>query len=275
MATYKLSLHSHTTNFAHFILTKPNKVEYLESLLKILFRKEGNLVLGISNFNDDNRYKKLLETAKKLKGDSLNFSNEEIFFSIERSGKEIHFIKTDEIETNKGHILIVGFRGKIKKRKLEDVLREAHKQKCVIIANHPLHHEFKITYFLFKKILNSDKEISIDKKELKKHKKDFDAIEINSYFPEDWKDIKKFAKKNSISVVSDSDAHFLDEIFTSFYEVRNLNFKNPRLLKKSLKKALKKDIHLHAKRHGYSAKYKHIFEVILENFGRKIGLIRV
>ena len=275
MVTYKLSLHSHTTNFAHFILTKPNKVEYLESLLKILFRKEGNLVLGISNFNDDNRYKKLLETAKKLKKYEIDFSNEEVFFSIKRKEKEINFIKTDEIETDKGHILIIGFKGKIKKRKLEDVLREAHKQKCVIIANHPLHHEFKIVYFLIKKILNSDNEISINKQELRKHKKDFDAIEINSYFPEDWNRVKKFAKKNSISLVSDSDAHFLDEIFTSFFEVKNLNFKNSRLFKKSLKKALKKNIHLHAKKYGYSAKYKHIIEVILENFGRKIGLIRV
>ena len=188
--------------------------------------------------------------------------------------KEIYFVKTDEINTDKGHILIIGFKGKIKKRKLEIVFIEAHKQKCIIIANHPLHHEFKINYFIIKKILNSN-EISMNEEELKKHKKDFDSIEINSYFPEDWKDIKKFAKKNNVSLVSDSDAHFLDEIFTSFYEVKNISFKNSKLFKKSLKIALKRGINLHAKKYGYFVKYKHVLEIILENLGKKIGLIKI
>ena len=274
MKTYKLSLHSHTTNFIHFILTKPNKKKYLKKLLKILFIKKGNLVLGISNFNDDDRYKKLLETAENLRNYKINAKYRDFFFSIEKNNKKVYFVKTDEIETNKGHILIIGFKGKIRKRRLEEVLKEAHKQGCVIIANHPLHHEFNITYFFIKKILNSNKEISINKKELIKHKKDFDAIELDAYFPEDWIKIKKFATKNKIPIISDSDAHFLDEIFASFYEVKNLNFINPALFKKSLKNALKKRIHLHAKKYGYFARYKHLLEVVLENFGKKIGLLK-
>ncbi len=274
MKTYKISLHSHTTNYVHFILTKPDKKKYLEKLLKILLRKKGNLVLGISNFNYDDRYKKLLETAENLRNYKINAKYRDFFFSIEKNNKKVYFVKTDEIETNKGHILIIGFKGKIRKRRLEEVLKEAHKQGCVIIANHPLHHEFNITYFFNKKILNSNKEISINKKELIKHKKDFDAIELDAYFPEDWIKIKKFATKNKIPIISDSDAHFLDEIFASFYEVKNLNFINPALFKKSLKNALKKRIHLHAKKYGYFARYKHLLEVVLENFGKKIGLLK-
>ncbi|KHO55504.1 MAG: hypothetical protein QT10_C0001G0108 [archaeon GW2011_AR19] len=273
MKTYKLSLHSHTTNFIHFILTKPNKKKYLKKLLKILFIKKGNLVLGISNFNDDDRYKKLLETAEKLKLYRFDGKNKDFFFSIEKDNKKVYFIKTDEIETDKGHLLIVGFKGKIRKRKLEEVLKEVHKQKCIIIANHPLHN-FGVPYFLVEKILGKYNGVSFNKKELMKYKKDFDAIELDAYFPEDWIKIKKFATKNKIPIISDSDAHFLDEIFTSFYEIENLNFSNPTSFKKSLKNALKKRIHLHAKKYGYLARYKHLFEVILENFGRKIGLLK-
>ena len=125
MESYKLSLHFHTTNFVHFILINPNKQEYLEKLLKILFRKKGNLVLGISNFNDDNRYKKLLKTAEKLKRFEFDEMNKDSFFSIEKKSKKVYFVKTDEIETDKGHILIIGFNDKIKKRGLENVLKEA------------------------------------------------------------------------------------------------------------------------------------------------------
>lgn len=266
MKTYKLSLHSHTSNFVHFILTKPNKKEYLENLLKILFRKKGNLVLGISNFNDDDRYKKLLETAEKLKKYKFEENNKDFFFSIEKDNKKIYFIKTDEIKTDKGHILIIGLKGKIKKRKLEEILKTAHKQNCIIIANHPLH-KFNIPHFFVGKI-------SLAKEDLEKNKKYFDALELNSYFPEDWKNIKRFANKNKISLVSDSDAHFLDEIFISFYEVKNLNFKNPTSFKKSLKKALREKLHLHARKFGYFAEYKHAFEIALEKIGKKIGLLK-
>ncbi len=275
MKTFKVSLHSHTTNFVHFILTKPNKKQYLEKLLKILFKKRGNIVLGISNFNDDNRYKKLFETTKLLsKKYLINKKYKNYFFSIKLDNQEIYFIKTDEIETDKGHILIIGFNGKIRKRKLEHVLRDAKKQKCMVIANHPLH-DSGIPYFFIQKILHTPKSMSLSKKDLIKNKKYFDTLEISSYFPEDWKKIKAFAKKNEKTLVSDSDAHFLDEIFASWYEVKNLNFKNPAEFKKSLKKALRKNLHLHVKKYGYFAKYRHIFEIVLEKIGRKMGVIKI
>ncbi len=275
MKTFKVSLHSHTTNFVHFILTKPNKKQYLEKLLKILFKKHGNIVLGISNFNDDERYKKLFETAKLLSKEYLvNKKYSDYFFSIQRADKKIYFVKTDEIETDKGHILIVGFNGKIRKRKLEHILKEAKKQNCIIIANHSLH-DFGIPYFIVKKILGKHGEISFTKKDLEKNKKYFDALEISSYFPEDWKKIKTFAKENRKTLVSDSDAHFLDEIFTSWYEVKGLNFKNPAEFKKSLKKSLQKNLHLHSKKYGYYARYRHTFEIALEKIGEKMGIIKI
>lgn len=170
MRTYKLSLHSHTSNFVHFILTEPNKKEYLENLIKNLFKKHGNIVLGITNFDDDGRYEKLLDATKLLAPEYIiNKDNKDYFFSIKANNKSIHFIKSDEIETEKGHILIIGFKGKIRKRDLKEVLNEAHNQHCIIIANHPLH-EFNVSYFLIKKLLGGAENISIDKKSLLKYK---------------------------------------------------------------------------------------------------------
>ena len=275
MKTFKVSLHSHITNFVHFTLTKPNKKEYLEKLLRILFKKHGNLVLGITNFNDDKRYHKVLEATKFLSEKyMINKKYKNYFFSIELNNKKIYFVKTDEIETDNGHILIIGFNGKIRKRKLENVLKEAHKQKCVIIANHPLH-SFGVSYFLIRKFLGKLKTISITKNELEKNKKYFDALELSSYFPEDWKKIEAFARKKNLNLVSDSDSHFLDEVFTSWYEAKNLNFETPQSFKKSLKKALRKDLYLHARKYSYFARYKHSFEVLLEKIGRKFGLIKI
>lgn len=274
MKTFKLSLHSHTTDFVHFLLTKPNKKKYLERLLKKLFKKHGIIVLGVSNFNDDGRFKKLFDSTKLLsKVYKINEENKEYFFSIEKNNDKVYFIKTDEIETNKGHILVIGFKGKIKKRKIKSVLREAHKQHCILIANHPLH-EFGISYIIVKRLLGRPQRVSLNIEDLKRYEGDFDAFEINSYFPEDWDKIKKIAKKYKKKVVSDSDAHFLDEIFSSWYEIKGLNFSSPSSFKKSLKKALRKNLNLHAKKHDYIASYRHTIQVIFENFGRKIGLLR-
>lgn len=271
MVSYKLSLHSHTSNFAHFLAFSPNKKEYLEQLVKKLTKKHGNVVLGVSNFND-NRYQLLLKTTHTLSKEyKVNTEHEDCFFSVSHKNKKIVFVKTDEIATDKGHILIIGFTGTVHSHHLNDILRKAHKQHCPIIANHPLHTP-NAAYFLVKKIFGLHSDISLTEKELRKHKKDFDAVELNSYFPEDWNKIREFSKKSNIPVVSDSDAHFLNEMFTSWYEVKNLSFDSPKSFKKSLKKGFKKSLHLHAAKYGFSATYKHVLQVMIEHFGRKLGL---
>jgi hypothetical protein len=275
---YKLSLHSHTSDFAHLIFTKPNKIGYLSSLLNILYsdyKKDTIKILGVSNFNNNSVYNKLVSVTNNLPEDyEVDYTFKDYFIKIVHQNKIIYFLKTDEIGTDKGHILIIGFKGKIIGRKLSKVLNEAHRQKCIIIANHPLHH-FNIAYTLVQKIMKDNNEISLSESSLNAYKKDFNALEENPYFQEDWQKIKSFAKKNKMMLVSDSDAHFLNEIFRSYYETDKLNFKSPKKFKKSLKRALKKRLHLHAKAFGFSARYKHIFQVYLENFLIKIGLMKL
>ncbi len=274
MKMYKISLHSHTSDFSHFLFWTVNKKDYFLKLLEILKKKKGNLVLGITNFNNDKRYENLLTIARGFKGKFyLDDKYSNFYFILKIKGKEIIFVKTDEIETSEGHTLIVGFKGDINQREFHGVLKEAHKQNCLIFANHPLH-IFGISYILVKKLLGGAKEISLSKKELIHDKKNIDALELNSYFPEDWKKIKEFAKKNKLPVVSDDDAHFIDEIFTSWYEVDNLDFSNPKNFKISLKKELKNGIKLHAHKFGHLALYKHAFQVVFESLGKKLGIIK-
>jgi len=258
MKTYKLDLHSHIPEINSNIKNYNKKVK---NILKKLFIKKGNIVFGISDSDGNGRYKKFIKELKKIKGYEIDFKYEDYFVLIKKSKKVVYIIKADEIGTEKGHILIVGYDGKIKSRNLNDVLKEAHKQKCVVIANHPLHQN-NLGYFLFSKLFDTGNKISLSKKVLKKHKKDFDALEENAYFPEDWKKIEKFSKKNKIPIISSSDAHEFDEFFKSYFEVKNLNFKNPKKFKKSLKKAIKKEIKLYAKNHGFEAKYEHAVKIL-------------
>ncbi len=263
---FKLDLHAHTSDFAHLFFTNPNNQNYVTSLLKDLYKKHGNLILGIANFNDDRRYERFVEISKKLpKEYKVDYTFEEIFITISRGHQKIHFIKCDEIQTNRGHILIVGYEGMIKKRTLNEVLKNAYRNKCIIIVSHPLHNVM-IGHFIIKKI-------SLTEKEIVKNKKLIDAIELDPYFPGDWKKVKEISRKEKIPVIAESDAHFLGEFFKSYFELGELKFKNPNILKKSLKKALKKSIKIHAEKHNFVAGYKHILQVFIENFGKKIGLI--
>lgn len=277
MTLFKVSLHSHTSDFAHLIGTKPAKEKYFLELLKILFKKcsaKETLVLGITNFNDDNRYTNLFMASRNLPKDyRIDSRFYEYFFSVSKEERKIYFIKTDEIATDKGHILIVGHPGKVRHRKLREILKKAHEEKCIIIASHPLH-EFGIPYFIFNRLSGNKNTISLDMKDIKNYEKDFDALELNAYFPEDWSKIRKIGEKDKINIVSDSDSHFLDELFVSFYETEHLSFSSPISFKKSLKKALKRGIKLHARKLGLTAEYRHGLQVFLETLGLKLGFIK-
>jgi len=262
--TYKLSLHSHLPNFE-----KPTK-KLVSDFLDILFKKSPTLVLGITNTNNSNRYKNFLKSTNLLDNKyKINSQFKDYFFSIEKNKKKIYFIKTDEIGTEKGHILVVGFNGKINLKNLKKTLIDARIQNCIVIANHPLH-DFHIPHFILKKLFGAERKISMTKQTMKNYKDLFDAVELNSYFPEDWKDIKKFARKNKLSLVSDSDAHFTNELLTSYYITKRLSFSSPEKFKRSLRKAIKKGVKLHAKSFGFEAEYKHGLQIFLHRLGIKI-----
>ncbi|MFH1787640.1 MAG: PHP-associated domain-containing protein [archaeon] len=268
----KVDLHTHTSDFSHLIFTEVDKKKYLLKLLSKLYKKGDKLVVGVANFNNDGRYSKFVRATNELSEDYIvNLRNSNYFISIQKNNKIIYFVRADEIETDKGHILILGNKDKINSRNLKNLLKLARKNKWIVIADHPLH-KIGLGYFLIQRIFGL-KRWSLNDESIKKNKKDFDSIELNSYFPEDRDKIRKFAKKNNIPIIADSDAHCIKEFFDSYFEVENLNFKNIQKFKRSFRKALKKHVKIHAEKHGFLARYKHGFNaLIFENWLRKLGL---
>tara|TARA_Y100000310_G_scaffold140809_1_gene140226 strand:+ start:810 stop:1628 length:819 start_codon:yes stop_codon:yes gene_type:complete len=271
---YKLDLHAHTPIFRHLIFTKVDSGKYYSELLEKLFRKKGNLVLGIANTNNNGAYSKFVSSLGRLpKEYNVDMEFKDYFVSVSKGRKRIYFVKTDEIVTNRGHVLVVGFRGAIKSKKLKELFKEVKKQNCVVIATHPLH-EFGIEYFFVSSLLGNRHRISIRSKELKKVKGKFDAIELNSYFPEDWDRIRKFGSKSGTPVIAESDAHTLDEFFQSWFSIKEIDFSDPSKFKKSLKRGLRKGIKVHARAHGFEAKYFHVLHVLWNSIGMRIGVVR-
>jgi hypothetical protein len=251
-----------------------NRQRYYLELLEKLFMKKGTLVLGVANNGNNRKYRKFVESLGKLpKKYKVDMEFDSCFVCVRKGRKKIYFVKTDEIATDKGHVLIVGYPHDIRSKKLEDIFSKVKRRDCVVIANHPLHH-LGIDYFFYSKLIGGNDKVSISRRELNKYKGKFDAIELNSYFPGDWDKIRAYSKKNKIPVVADSDAHEVDELFRSWFEIKNLDFRNPEKFKKSLKRGLKKGLKVHARAHGFEAKYVHVLHGLINKYGGKLGLVK-
>ncbi len=272
MVKFKLDLHTHTSDFRHFILSEKDKKSYLIKLLNKLYRHGDNIVIGVAEFNDDGRFSRFIE-AIKLLPEEYKINKNLPIVSIEKKNKTIYFIRADEIATEKGHILIIGNNQKINSRKLKNVLKKAKKNEWIVIVDHPLH-ELSLPYFLIAKLIEPELLVSLQKETILKNKESIDSLELNSYLPEDRKKIKKFAKKNKIPIIADSDAHSIEEFFDSYFELENLDLRNITMFKKSFRKALRKKIKVNAGKHEFIAKYNHGLKVLLVSLGVKLGIIK-
>ncbi len=272
MTLFKIDLHAHTSDEFHLLHNKAHEINYVKSLLSKITRSKTPIILCIADFNHDKRYEKFVKTSRKLREFDIEYKNEQDFIKISNNGKDYYIIKGDEIPTDKGHILLIGTSTTIKSKNLKEVLKEAHKQHAVIIAPHPLH-KFGIPFMLLQKIRKQG-ELSLSQAELQKHKKEFDAVEYDSYFPEDKKKLLKFSNKEHLPLIADSDAHFLNEFFSSYFELSGIDFTNENIFKKSLKKALHKQIKIHAGKNGFFSAYKHGFSVLFFDFLRLMKIIK-
>ncbi len=273
MVVYKLDLHNHTSTFPRFLGRRDDKKLYVKTILKNIFKEKGNLVLGIADFHEDKRYDSFLYGMKQLDY-HLNLLHENYFFSFQQAKRTIYFVRTKEVETDKGHFLLVGYLGKTKGKSLKELLKEVKKQKAIIIANHILH-EFPVSQFLVLHAMGRKEEhMSARGQTIGQYKKELSALELNPYFPYDWKKIRSLAKKERLPLVTDSDAHFPEEFFRSYILMEDIDFTNPITFRKSFRRALKKGIQLHARKAGYISLYKHAFQIVLWSLAMKLGLIQ-
>jgi hypothetical protein len=237
---------------------------------------QGVVAHRFSDVNGDGRYRRFVSLVREYRGKyEVDLEHRDYFISISREGRRVYFVKCDEIATNKGHVLIVGHKGKVKSRRLKDVLKEAHRSRCLIVANHALH-KMGIDYFVVSKIVGSKNlmKMSMSKGDLDENINGFDAVELNSYFPEDWKKIRKIVKNRKTRITASSDAHFLGEFFRSYVELEGLDFSSGEGFKKSLKRAFRKGVKVHAKKHGFVALYRHGLHLVFDHFSGVLGIVR-
>lgn len=273
MVVYKLDLHNHTSTFPKVLGKRQNPKLYVETILKNIFKQKGNLVLGIADFHEDKRYDTFLAGMKQLPY-QLDLRHQNSFFSLHQGKRSIIFLRTKEVETDKGHFLLIGFLGKTKGRNLKDLLKEAKKQHAIVIANHTLH-QFPISQFLVLRSMRRDTEhMSANAITLERYKKYFEALELNPYFPKDWKNIRNIANKEKIALVTDSDAHFPEEFFRSYILLEDLHFSSLYAFQKSFRRALKKGLKLHARKAGYISLYKHAFQILFWFLVVRLGIIK-
>jgi hypothetical protein len=237
---FRADLHNH-------LRTVANMDGLYHPMMRIASRRLGNMgVLGVvdfENYGDNSRYAQIRSQAKGRIADLGN--------SFYDCNYGVFVVKGQEVQTDKGHILVIGLNQNqfIKSGKnvpLEDALKESKDKGGIIIADHPFYKE-GIGEFL---ISNPD------------YIQNFDGYEVHNgeaalhiprllpkYANEQANDFNYYNyqifKRYGVGLLSFSDGHSINEIarsFTTLYPdepLTNSNnyFEFRDLLRKSIKKA--------------------------------------
>jgi len=183
MKRYELHLH---TNHSKCSSNKPEKV------LKIAKSKGFNGIV----VTDHNTISGAL-AIKKLNKD-----------------KNFEVVVGEEVATDIGHVLVYYVKRKIKPGKVEDVIKEAKKQKAICVLAHP----YNLLSKKLADLLHYKKARGSMTAKDKPKTKLFDAVEIfNSrcLFKSENKMAEKLAKEFKKPIIAGSDAHFYSEIGSS------------------------------------------------------------
>ncbi len=154
---------------------------------------------------------RLIRAAVRKKLDAIAITDHGAFEGVieaRRAAQKIApsflVIGGEEVLTDKGELLCLFLKRKVKAKKFEGVCREVHKQGGIIAVPHPFDRYRSHPLDLEK----------LSKKELGM----IDAIEACNSRAPSWRDNEKalrFASKHEIPVIAGSDAHFAFELGTS------------------------------------------------------------
>lgn len=170
----------------------------------------------------NNPIEKIVETAKKrgLNGIAITDHNTiEGAVKLKELNKDKNFevIVGEEVETEIGHVLVYCLKKRTNPGKFEDVLKEAKKQKAIVVLAHPYNIvSSKIAKLFHIKSIRDNLSFK-DEKIVKK----FDAIEgfnSRSLLKKENQLAQNLAKKFNKPIIAGSDAHFLNEIGTAYVE---------------------------------------------------------
>ncbi len=133
--------------------------------------------------------------------------------AAEKTAPGFLVIGGEEVLADKGELLCLFLKRKVKAKKFEEVCREVHKQGGIIAVPHPFD-RFRHNHLDLEKL--SKKELGM-----------IDAIEAYNSRAPAWRDNEKalrFASEHGIPVIAGSDAHFAFELGSSctFVHAKNV-----------------------------------------------------
>jgi predicted metal-dependent phosphoesterase TrpH len=187
----------------------------------------------------NNSLDKVIDEAKKkgLNGIAITDHNTiEGALELKKLNKDKNFevIIGEEITTDIGHVLVYYVKRRIKPGKFQKVLRDARKQKAIVILAHP----YNIVSSFFGKVFGLKNIRGSIKEKDEKFLKEFNGIEgFNSRCLLKKENLmsQTLAKKYNKIIVSGSDAHFLEEIGNSYVEFDNKLSLKEAILKNKIK----------------------------------------
>jgi len=229
----------------------------LKWLVETCLRKEISC-LGIANFLDQNyEFWTKEEQIKKLPYNWKVYQDNRITYIETEEKRQLYLIKSEEIPTDKGHVLLVGgVAGKnIKARSLEEVLDSAENLGLIKIADHPY------TRFPGFKGIG---------KYLEEYKEKIDALEWNANL---YLGNRRLRKTNK-NVIANSHSHKPKDIGNAYtiFPCCSLNFENGEKFIDSLKKNIRERNFVVKKGHNpLTSIVHHFFMNLLYHILIKLG----
>lgn len=264
----KTDLHTHgwtgqEPGFGQFVLKILGErgKRNLQTIAEKGFEQEQDTLIGFINFNDT-RYQKIVNTRGELpKNYNLYDDNVQRFVGVYGKNRDLwsFILRGQEIPTNEGHVLVLGNNKEIKRRTIEDVLKEAKDMNALIVGDH----------FLGLK--------GLGKENIIRYIKYLDLLEYgNSNFPELTSKSKDIGEKLKIPGLYNSDSHNLERMFSSYMIFPELDFSDWKTLREGIIKSAENE------KMGYYAGKNRRFEIpihfaaVVYNISRqKMGLVKM
>jgi len=275
-----VDLHAHLTDAIHqgtWFNGKPHTpVERCESLARQLLKKSfstaDSTLVGIIDF-DDHRAERTFEALKRNSDDSKQDGN---LLSVYDENKAAHYLKGQEIPTNKGHLLVLGAKSDVTSRTLRDAINEAKDLGGIVIADHPLFNVGPLQQAALR-LIKHPSQLSVTARELYEFKDSFDAMEImNGNLS------KRYTRKQDllsfdydIPGIATSDSHTVDGVFSVNMEMANLDFSDEESLKDSLKREFRRyPRKINGSYNGMTERLRHTAASFYENLLFSTGLVK-
>lgn len=241
------------------------------------FRREKHTLLSITSFGNDTIYEKIVNTRGNIPVSCLYDDFKETFIGVHNPERNLwsFVVRSQEIPSDKGHVLIHGGNRNIESRVFTDILDQAEDMGALKISDHPLGKNSWIANLLNRLINGQTAQYSLGKENLVEYANRLDAMEIgNSNYFNLFEETKSLALDLGIPGVCNSDAHSKDCAFSSYNSFNELDFTDNDSLNQSMRDSLNSgDYKTHPGKNRVGEHYLHGSVMVYNKLRRVLGLL--